>query len=496
MSIEDNASKSGTPEWANIKAEFKDEEKDDALPDLPITKEEPTAPKSIPTAPKVVPAPPVGIPGAPAVASIPIPGVQIPMLTPPVETVKPAPTPSPSRPGGKVEVLVDIPVPAYASVPKEQIEVDPVKQVKDREVELPVIQEYKTVNISAPAFDPSVNNAPSIKQNKSKVASKSSTSSFTSRFSAKNNSKANIKYRGGRGQVLLVRGAVWTLLVILTLGGLKGILFPSGPSVTSLTNSVASALKINSYPKDSAQSLATRFTQLYLNYDPSTSDMRSAKLMAFLAGSPTDVTTVPWVNNSGSISQKLIEGPYLIKPVQIDDPTRGSYSFKAKVLTGGATHDVYLLVTVAIDSNGFPAIAGPPAFLAPINEVGNSNGSYGLKDDPIADKDLAAQLPRFFKAWAASDSVGISVYLSPKNDATPGVTNGMGGIFTFSSMPSVRVEPAPTGSKADLTAKRGAEVQVTWNMNGILWTQSYRLYLETIGGKWYVADIFPGDFGG
>ena len=299
-------------------------------------------------------------------------------------------------------------------------------------------------------------------------------------------------YAGGRWQILAIRYTVWTVLALIALGGVKTLFLPTKANIPALAQAIGAQLNINGFPIQSGQDLARSFAREYLTINPKAGDQRSINLSHFLPNGKEQGTWTSLLPESAP--ETILSGPMLVEAPNLADKTHAVFTFSALVKAGSADPKwVYLAVTVFADTNGLVTISGPPAFVDNPGVVTDS-GAFAYPKSDSAANSLSVDLPGFFKAWAASDSTGLSLYT--QSDATQTVLNGLGGNVSFVEINNLRVAAIDPKKPSSAYGKRYAEVNVTWRANGNIWVQGYRLtVLQTVDGKWYVQDIFGGGFG-
>jgi hypothetical protein len=140
------------------------------------------------------------------------------------------------------------------------------------------------------------------------------------------------------------------------------------------------------------------------------------------------------------------------------------------------------------------SVANLPAFVPP-NTVAEKAAPLLVSIDADASASLTRELPEFFKAWGASNTVGISRFLD--SDPQPNLLAGLGGTATFVGVSEVSVGfPVDTGAGIQSNGLRQTVVNVAWNTAAGGWTQQYRLETyQDDDDKWYITSIEGGGFG-
>ena len=220
---------------------------------------------------------------------------------------------------------------------------------------------------------------------------------------------------------------------------------------------------------------------------------RSSTLAHYLPGQSSQES---WTNPAtGAIAQSVVRGPFLLNAPTLfgADTTRAIYNFTAEVRNAKG-QDVWLYLAVTVyNEKGALAISGPPGFFATPPSVAG-DGAFVYPVSKTATDSFSTDLPDFFKSWASSDSVNLPRYLQA--NATDAVKNGMKGAVTYVSFSGLKVSDVGSKKDAAIYGPRYSEVYITWQANGNLWVQGYRMtVVHASDGKWYVQDISPGDFG-
>ena len=452
----------------------------------PIVKETPVV-ESLPI-PKIVVAP----------EAVPIPVVQVPLIPETVPIPVPLKVPMPSPKSMPVPLKEATPKnPSRPRIPEQDIKEELVQEKKEIYVPPVVPQGFKEVVESTPARQRAERTKFNFTPEPLSVEDDGDRAIIPEVPEEEVKSKGLFKikkinpYAGGRWKVLAIRYSIWVVMAFIILGGIKTVILPSKANIPALTQAIGAQLNINGFPIQSGQDLARSFTREYLTINPKARDQRATNLSHFL---PSGVDQAGWTGVSSNVSETVIAGPILVESPNLVDKTHAVFTFSAEVKAGSSAPVwVYLAVTVFADSNGLVTISGPPAFT---NNPGFAinDGAFPFAKSQSATDSLGVDLPGFFKAWAASDSTGLSLYT--QSDAKPNVTNGLNHSVSFVSLNNLSVQAVNIKKVSSAYGSRYAEVDVTWQANGNVWVQAYRLtVLQASDKKWYIQDIFAGGFG-
>jgi Conjugative transposon protein TcpC len=280
---------------------------------------------------------------------------------------------------------------------------------------------------------------------------------------------------GGRWLVWLGRAVVWLVLLLI---GYRGIL----AIVTSYQNPPAStpsgpaAPAANGFPVSLASGFALEFSEIYLNFNPSTAAERATELAPFLA--PGTDPKFGW-NGSGS---QTVQSEQV---VGVDVRNANSAVVDVLGLTGGRLIEIGVPVYY---SGGGMVVSGQPALLSPPANLIPPTAPKVTIDVP-AQQALGRELPNFFRAYASGESAKLNAF------AAPGVRlSGLGGEVEFGNIVNVIV-PVASGSTRNIT------VTVTWlpastpsagppASGGRAQLQmTYAMTVIRRGGHWYVSSI-------
>jgi hypothetical protein len=528
----DNAAGDGLPEWARIRADLDDEDSgpDVSTPPTMPAPVEAVAPTPVPTG---NPAQPAGAPSRPAAANrppIPVP-LQAPVIPVPLQQ-DPVPVPVPSVP---VPVAVPVP-PAATQMPATVHLPVPAEQFPGREQErytapspnIPPAPEQTYVPAPAytsegPVASPRPDDepparvpfGPAIAERISRLEVQAAMGETPPAALApvivvpeeetKKQKKAREKRQtkqgagaGGRGSLLLFRGAIWVVMGFIVLLGTVRLITPP-PSTERLADAVKVELQRGNFPVELGEQVGSRFASVYLNLTASTSRQRDDELKTFFTSGFAD-TLRPLSVPNGSFEQKIVEGPYLAQLPELLDDTRMAFTFAAKVTTSFTpdgsetptltTQWVYLEVPVAADEFGGVAIAGPPAFV-PAPPPAVKIEPLDPDVDKVASEQATETINDYLKAWAASTSSTPVPAQYLRESSSYQAKVGLAGSVTLEGKPLIEIEKVEDPSAVNRTAN----VSVLWaSSDGLRYNQQYRLALELIDGYWYILDIRGASF--
>lgn len=285
---------------------------------------------------------------------------------------------------------------------------------------------------------------------------------------------------GGRWKIKALRVAIYSLVGLLLLGGLKNIVAPSkGPDAQAITEAVRANIGDNGFPTDAAEGFAVRFASIYLDTDPNTQEDRLNRLAVF---SP-DAADGSWGWTGSVGKQSIIAGPVVASKPVLKDKNFATVTVTAQVTSKAW---VYLAVPVYASNTGNLVVSGPPAFVAPPARADSpGDDAITTRDDALEQTLGTALMPGFFKAWAASNSVELDRYTA--KDATQAARNGLAGAMTLDKVGEITMP-------RDGENTRVGEVEVTWNIKGAgTYIQNYVVTVtKDASAKWSVKDITGG----
>ena len=170
---------------------------------------------------------------------------------------------------------------------------------------------------------------------------------------------------GGRWLVWLGRAVVWLVLLLIGYRGILAII--TSYQNPSAANSAPSGQPTSSFPVSLASGFALEFSQIYLNFSPSTAAQRATELTPFLP--PGTDQKLGW-NGSGS---QTVQSEQV---VGVDVRNDNSAIVDVLGLTGGRLIEIGVPVYYSgggMVVSGQPAMLSPPASLIP---PGRSQGDH------------------------------------------------------------------------------------------------------------------------
>jgi len=279
---------------------------------------------------------------------------------------------------------------------------------------------------------------------------------------------------GGRWLVWLGRAVVWLVLLLIGYRGILAIVtsYQNPPA----SNSSPAAPPSNGFPVSLASGFALEFSQIYLNFSPSTAAQRATELTPFLP--PGADPKLGW-NGSGS---QTVQNEQV---VGVNVQNANSAIVDVLGLTGGRLIEIGVPVYY---SDGGMVVSGQPALLTPpANLIPPAAPKVTI--DVQAQQALLRQLPDFFRAYASGESAKLNAFAAPGVQLT-----GLAGEVEFGTIVNVTV-PVASGSTRDIT------VTVTWlpastpsagppASGGRAQLQmTYAMTVIRRGGHWYVSSI-------
>ncbi len=240
---------------------------------------------------------------------------------------------------------------------------------------------------------------------------------------------------GGRWLVWVGRVVVWLVLLLIGYRGILAII--SSYQNPPAGGSGPAGQQTSSFPVSLASGFALQFSEIYLNFSPSTAAQRATQLAPFLP--PGTDPKLGW-NGSGSQTVQFEQ------VVGVDVQNDNTAVVDVLGLTGGRLIEIGVPVYY---SGGGMVVSGPPAFLTPPASLIPPTAPK-VTIDVQAQRALVRQLPDFFRAYASGESAKLNAF------AAPGVQlNGLGGEVELGNLVNV-VVPVASGSTRDIT------VTVTW----------------------------------
>jgi len=505
---ETSGGNSGIPAWAQITSDLADNDDDD---DYDEVVQVPVPPPYTPPAPATPARPPVVT--TPPETFVPVP---MPVPVPVPEPLRPAPKPPTPPVEPEEEAVQKEPsdrVPSEASAPTPRRRKDPVPPPTGTNRRKPSEPDYDEDDLDyeddpvppkprsrrrEPEPEPvQVTHEPEPQKKrfgfgggkKSPKSSSSTTVSQPGRFS------------GGRGLALALKAIIWIAVGFVILSGARAIFAPATVDVNALSAQVQTDLNLSSFPVAIGEDTALQFARDYLSFNEESRKTRTATLSTYLPlSSQGQKVNTGWMALSGDldISQEVVAGPFLVETPLIDGD-HATYLITAQVIqrTSAVAADgtpvepsgtwVTISVPITMDEGQRVAVGGAPGIVpgALRAQVGSP---AGFTSDPAAESSLGQELPNFLTAWAASDPNGLKRY-TPE-EASPIVSEGLGGIVKYVSFQNLKVELVTPA-----TGYRKATVDITWDSNGVQITQQYRMIVyQASTGLWYVEYIEGGGY--
>jgi hypothetical protein len=272
---------------------------------------------------------------------------------------------------------------------------------------------------------------------------------------------------GGRWVVWTLRAIIWLVLIIIAARGVIAIALnqktPAKPS------GAAPAQPSSQFPSSLAEGYALQFGSVYLNASQQNQAQRAKQLADFLpAGSDSQLG---W-NKAGSLSLQSDE----VAGISVQDSQHAVVTLLARV-----NNQLMELGVPIYAANGAMVVSGEPAWLgAPPKATAPKPAAK--KADSSTEATLTAELPSFFKAYAAGNQAEIGKFLAHGASIT-----GLGGAVTFSSISSVYV---PVGGNT-----RQITVGVVWQIPGqsgaapAQLQMTYDMTVVSQNANWYVQSI-------
>jgi hypothetical protein len=279
---------------------------------------------------------------------------------------------------------------------------------------------------------------------------------------------------GGRWLAWTLRVLVWVVLLLIGYRGVLAIIDSyRGPSASGSSSSHPAG----GFPVQLAGAFGLEFAQVYLNFSPATAAQRADELAPFLPAGASSGSQFGW-NGDGALSVQSEQ----LAGVDV----KNAHSAVVKVLALANNQIIEIGVPVYYADGGI-VVSGQPAFISPPpGLVLPPPGKITV--DKTAQRQLTAQLPAFFRAYAGSDTAKINQF------AAPGVKlSGLNGEVGFGTILGVTV-PASAGTVRQIT------VTVTWlpvsspsagaSAGGRAQIDmTYDMTVVRRAGKWYVSSI-------
>ena len=279
---------------------------------------------------------------------------------------------------------------------------------------------------------------------------------------------------GGRWLVWMLRALVW---VVLLLVGYRGILAIVDSYREPSGSTSSQGQGTDGFPVQLAGAFGLEFAQVYLNFSPATAAQRADELAPFLPSGTASDPQLGW-NGSGSMTVQSEQ----LAGVNVQN----AHSAVVDVLALANNQIIEIGIPVYYADSGI-VVSGQPAFLSPPPGLVLPPPAK-IKPDKLAQTQLTAQLPAFFRAYSGSDAAKIDQF------AAPGVKlSGLNGEVQFGSIVGVTV-PESSGSVRQIT------VTVAWlpasspsaGVTGGGRAQVDMTYAMTVvrrAGHWFVSSI-------
>ncbi|MGW0752985.1 conjugal transfer protein [Streptomyces sp. NPDC002587] len=313
----------------------------------------------------------------------------------------------------------------------------------------------------------------------------------------------------GRRTHVAIRATLLITTCVFALGscGVAGLVIgKSSTAVQSadLNDEEVARYRLTEFPTQAAATFAEEYVTLCMTYSPQTADKRRDALTRYTS---SGVDRDCGITGQGTQSVRQAKWDGTIEELP-EYGANGRYlGIQVKLSTGRIT-------TLSV-----PVYVKDPATGTGLRIAGNvgemplaSRGSVPTvkKDDEVVDQTLSGQLkakvlPGYFKAWAASDTTGLTRFTS--TDATLSATTGLAGALASPEVQEV-VAIAPAGSEPNATITYGqgqsvqARVTVVWGSATAAAKgtpaptttvkRSYRLTVVNTAQGWFIKDIRGG----
>jgi Conjugative transposon protein TcpC len=278
-------------------------------------------------------------------------------------------------------------------------------------------------------------------------------------------------FGGGGGEAWvrnLLRVLLAAVLGLLLLLGLRDVVRPFVAARPAPARISPTAV----YPREPAEAFAARFAMAYLTFDGAHPDVRQRALAAYLIDGGD-----PGLGWDGNGKQTALEG--VPAGIQVESANRALVTVAVLV---DQQRWIYLAVPVVSDQGGL-AVAAAPALVPPPGRASWQQPSNTTSDDQ--DSTLSSQLrpslTAFFRAYAASRASELAYYAAPGAEI-----QGLGGEVELGELSDLSVMQG--GSD-----ERDAVATVRWldRHSGASLSESYRLRLAQVDGKWLVGQVSP-----
>jgi len=280
---------------------------------------------------------------------------------------------------------------------------------------------------------------------------------------------------GGRWLIWVARVVAWLVLLLI---GYRGVMAIVTGETGSTPASPPASHPHSSFPSTQAEAYALQFGEVYLNFAPSTADRRAALLAQFLP--PGTDSQLGW---NGAGTQRLRSEE--VSSIQV----RSAHAAVVTLLAIVNSDQLIQLGVPVYAAHGRLVVTGQPALLAPPARAAAPQAAT-VNSDSVAQSELQAQLPAFFRAYANGSQGTLSRFLTSGAQVA-----GMNGMVTLGQVQSVTVPPG--GSTRDITVvvawqlaagKTGSSPPATSRAPASL-TVTYRMTVVRQDGSWYVQSI-------
>jgi len=277
---------------------------------------------------------------------------------------------------------------------------------------------------------------------------------------------------GGRWLLWPLRVVLWATLLIIAYRGVTAIVLHQAAAPPA--GGAEPAGPGGQFPVTLAEAYATEFGQVYLNFSPATQAQREQELAAFVpSGVATANPDLGW-NGTGQLRLQSEQ----VAGIAVQDPRHAVVTLLATV-----NGQLMELGVPVVASGGGVVVAGEPAWLPAPQQISLPSAPASHGSDPVARRELMAELPAFFQAYAGGGGAALSRF------AVRGVSlTGLGGTVAFDSIAGLAVPPGG--------AIRQITVTVIWQLPGqasagiTKLEMAYRMSVVDLqSGKWYVNEI-------
>lgn len=275
---------------------------------------------------------------------------------------------------------------------------------------------------------------------------------------------------GGRWWIWVGRAVLWAFIIVVVVNGIRAPFERMTAPSSGATPAAGGHSDHPDFPRSQVSAFALEFAATYLDYDARTARSRSHRLSSFVDSSGGG--QFGW-NGKGTSHLDSAQ----VADVRVTDDRH------ATVLLTVRVNGRWMQLSVPVyTSGGAMVVDAKPALLPPPKRAGAPTPP-DVHEDSAVQRQLTRQLPAFFKAYAAGDSVALQRFAA--GDVS---FRGLGGAVRFAGIRDVSV---PTGG-----GTRHATVTVAWRMPNSGSTtsagaleQSYDLTIVRDGGKWDIRRL-------